>query len=156
MLWNSVSAICQSVPWYHAILRDCWHKDLIVDSSCRILVKFMGSKSKLNSHFTGDNEYFTISTLINFSKWVYTVSEGWEFSPEFSAFNLARARETSVSAFLSLCKRSRIRSYPNAASSGLLSTRTAKGRTGGVKCVVILPQSVFPSLQLSVVCGVPE
>lgn len=38
-----------------------------------------------------------------------------------------------------------------AASSGLWSTKTAEGRTGGVKCVVTLPQSVFPSLQLSAV-----
>lgn len=36
-----------------------------------------------------------------------------------------------------------------AASSGLWSTRTAKGRTGGVKYVVTLPQNVFPSLQSS-------
>lgn len=43
-----------------------------------------------------------------------------------------------------------------ASSSAFLSTRTAKGRTGGVKYMVILPQSVFPSLQLSVVWGVPE
>lgn len=43
-----------------------------------------------------------------------------------------------------------------ATSSGLQSTRTAKGRTAGVKRVVILPQNVFPSLLLPVVQGVPE
>lgn len=43
-----------------------------------------------------------------------------------------------------------------ATSPGVLSTRTAKGGTGGVKYVAILPQNVFLSRQLSVVWGVPE
>lgn len=43
-----------------------------------------------------------------------------------------------------------------AASCGLWSTRIAEGRTGGVKCVVTLPQNVFPSLQLSAVLRVAK
>lgn len=43
-----------------------------------------------------------------------------------------------------------------AASSDLWSTRTAKGRTGGVKYVVTLPQNVFPSLQSSEVWRVAK
>lgn len=84
------------------------------------------------------------------------MSGSWEFSGEFKAFNHAKGRGRALSALVAHCQRSPIRSYPNSCSSGLWSTTTAEGRTGGVKCVVTFPQNVFPSLQLSAVWRVAK
>lgn len=46
-----------------------------------------------------------------------------------------------------------IRWCPTATSSPCLSAETVKGRTGEGKCMVILPQSILPSVQLSVDWG---
>lgn len=74
---------------------------------------------------------FYYQSTENFVEASLKLSGSWEFSGEFKAFNHARGR-------------------------GLWSTRTAEGRTGGVECVVALPQNVFPSLQLSAVWRVAK
>lgn len=117
-----------------------------LDSSCKILVKFMGSKNKSNNshcHFTGDSEYFTINTLLSFSKWCYTLMKVGNFHMSLGPLTLQEQGKQQCQLFWLSVREAISGRIQTTTSSGLLSTRTTKGRTGGVKCIVILPQNVF-------------
>lgn len=133
--------------------RCCEAYNVILNSQSQSLSCADSNSNNGHCHFTGDREYFTIKALRSFF-WSISeiVSGSWEFSGEFKAFNHARRRGT-VSSCGSLLEEP-WQVVSKQLSCGLWSTRTAEGRTGGVKCVVTLPQNVFPSPQLSAVLRV--